>query len=773
MQPISSVLASSQPDQPGLPAGSVRTATVYFDDEGRRRRAAEQVPVDQYGKLAGLLYRCRKCKTGRWFALGLKGQPVCELHNLRMQRQEVKAPPLLPYRQIWDVCERPLRPVWSLPALAAAGWAVDAAPIPALVLAGAAPLVGVLACRVAERQEIRAKVARGRLEEDDPEGGKRLRVAIARRARAVGYTAAGGTGWLALAAALGMDPHTVGGKIALAALGLMWAWPAATWWRKVRRDRNRPAPVVDVVRVDAKESGFGEIIAQRWVDTVGAVGSNTAGEKPTVAGSLPGTQLEGVHRVTGGWAATIVDPLQRGLEWGSSAARRNIAAVFGVGIAAVSLEAQADDANRCFVMVQPKSPLAEVVRWDGPRSVDATKGGGMAGRYADGTTMFYEVYRPGWGCPHDALFGTTGSGKSEMFCQLMTIDRWMHHVDDQGVAHGMVADFLIDPQHGQSFGPFLDDLAAPVASTLGEAMLLVEALEREGLRRNAYLARVTWPDPKRRNLDGSPVMRRGRKFWDPFVDGPMLVLNIDEAHFFLSNRVFAERITAAARMWRKCGMKVRIATHTPLLSDLGGSTALRDMLTGGFVWVGRTANGLTSGAAFNGQLPVDPRSIPKIPGMSYALTGMNPRALLMRSAWESDYYDWVRDDRDRPIGYPAALPQVTLDTFGPEFARWAAGGEAAAQPARADVDDVDPTAPMRCLDAVLLLLALATGPVDMDELRGAMRDHNLTFSIRTVRDALAALRKADPPMLETVDGRHQLTQRGLEEALTRKELLSA
>ena len=65
-----------------------------------------------------------------------------------------------------------------------------------------------------------------------------------------------------------------------------------------------------------------------------------------------------------------------------------------------------------------------------------------------------------------------------MLSTLLTIDRWAHHTDANGVRRGLVADFLIDPQQGQSYGPFLDDLAAPVATSIEEATLIVEAFGR-------------------------------------------------------------------------------------------------------------------------------------------------------------------------------------------------------------------------------------------------------------------------------------------------------
>lgn len=652
---------------------------------------------------------------------------------------------------------------------------VDSYDTPAQYVAAGTVAATALAYRLAPRYLIRGKLA-----EDPPAGRKRPTLAdlvgraaelVRRRQRLAAYITAAAGSWVTMAGVTGLNPAT-DGHPAVVAWGMGAALATAAGYPYVAHARPRTAEPTALEEPAAEGTPFGLVIAARWSDTVGAVAqpartipAAVRGEEDTqiparAAGKLPGTVLEDVHRVAGGWAATAADPLSRGLEWTKDEARRQISAVFNCGIASVTLEPDTDDANQCFVMVQKQSPLRDVVRWAGPRSINAERGTGMAGLYADATVVDYEVYRRGFGCPHDLLCGTTGSGKSETFQALMVIDRWMHHVDDAGNPFGLVADILLDPQHGQSFGPFLNDLAAPVATSLDEAMMILEAFTREGLRRNEYLANVEWVDQHGRK-------RKGRKWWDPLVDGPLLVLNIDEAHFFLAFKLFTAALTAGARMWRKCGMKIRLGTHTPLLTDLGGSMALRDMLTGGFVWIGRTANSLTGPTAFNGQLPVDPRSIPKIPGMAYVLAGQNPRAMLMRTAWEPDFYDWVRDVDDQPIGYPAQLPQVTLDTFGPEFKQWRDSGLLVPTTERRTRDE--PTSDQGADDAVLEVLLAARGPLDPDGLDRALepyRQQGVKVSIRTARAAVKKLKDAGD--LLPTHGRYELTPEARERLVAQR-----
>ncbi len=756
------------------PLGAQRTSRHYYDDQGRRRTANVAVPVDQYGAINGAQFRCRRCRITEWFPKGLRGAPVCGRCEHRMDLHEVEDAPVLPWRDIVDAAQRPLRPVWALGAVGAVGVAGAVGGVPWGVPFAAAVPVGVLVSAVARR---RFAARSRRLDRDDPGGQPQLRAAIDAAARRCGYVAAATTGWFAVPAAVGVPVGGVVGHLATwGSLIAAWAVPAGAWWRGERARRNRPAPEVrvevddtPVVDVDPDEAA----VLRVWSTVVAAkqgqvVDADPRGG-PVVAartGKLVGTWLEEWHRVTGGWSAVIVGDPGAFTAQSFLDARAHIASAFQMKTSMITIIPDPDDENRALVLAQRSSPIKETVRWTGPDSIDVTRGTAPVQRYADGEYAMYELWRPGWGCPHDGIFGTTGSGKSELINLLFTISRWAHRRDENNTPVGLVADFLIDPQQGQSFGPFLDDLAAPVAASLEEAQLLARVLTAEMLRRNRYLAREAkvW-DEKRGKW------RTGRKWWDPMLDGPLLFLTIDEAHLYLMDREFAALIIAAGRMWRKCGGKLRVATHTPLLTDLGGSTALRDMLTGGFVWVGRTANSLSGPTAFNGRLPVDPRTIPADPGMAYALTGPQPKAMLGRAMWEPDFYDWVRDANDQPIGYPAELPSLTRATFDGAskggYAKWvAAAASGDLWTPEADVKPAEPKADKNSVDAVLDVLGgMADQWVDMDTIDKALAAGGRSYSTRTVRDALLTLRKNDPPLVETRDRRHQLTQAGLEQAL--------
>jgi hypothetical protein len=758
---------------------------VYYDQAGRRRTSPTEVPVDQYGQVTGAQFTCRRCKVTKWFPAGVasKGTPACENDGLRMVSVSVQGTSLLPWSAIWAQARPQLVPVWAFLAAAAVGAGTHAAHLPPVAAVALAVPLAVLVARIVRTNLTARAVKRGRLDDDTDSGG-RLRANFARRARTVGYWTAVGCLWLALAAHTGMDPNTVGGKMSWTVLAAVWLLPAATWWRWVRKLRDRrdtsvtptpepePEPEPDGgedVPMDPDEAQtrrvWSSIVAARKDEVVGTKPDGTT-VKASRNGRLVGTWLEDWHKVEGGWGATVVGPdgdYTADAYWKATGA---IASAFRMKASMVTCIPDGDDENRALFLAQRTSPIRGVVRWTGPSSIDIEQGTAPVVVYADGDHATYEVFREGWGTPHVFACGTTGVGKSEFLNLLFTIDRWASHVDAGGNRRGLVASFLIDPQQGQSFAPFLDDLAAPVATTIAEAKLLVLALHLEMLRRNRYLAREAKTWDARRNR-----WRKGRKWWDPRIDGPILTLTIDEAHLFLADREFRALVTAAGRMWRKCGGQIRLSTHTPLLGDLG-DMALRDMLTGGLVAVFRTANSLSGPVAFNARLPVDPRSIPADPGSCYVLTGAQPKPMLGRAMYEPDWYDWVRDDNDQPIGYPAPLPPETLAAFGPEYAAWvqhASNPDAGLWvPQQAKPQSV-PEPPARCVDAVRLVLAHGgeTGsPMDMEAIDAMLRKRGVLsaatgkpYSTRTLREALSQLRKGGE--VHSADGRHELTPQAL------------
>src|SRR5262249_11234302 len=156
-----------------------------------------------------------------------------------------------------------------------------------------------------------------------------------------------------------------------------------------------------------------------------AIGRTPSGQpvKATKAGRLAGTWLEDWHRVEGGWAATICSHPGDYTDETFLKARGAIASAFRMKASAITILPDPDDETRALVLAQRTSPISEVVRWSGPGSVDAQRGVAPVCVYLDGAPVLYEIYRPGFGSPHVAAFGTSGAGKSEFVNLLFTIDR--------------------------------------------------------------------------------------------------------------------------------------------------------------------------------------------------------------------------------------------------------------------------------------------------------------------------------------------------------------
>ena len=73
----------------GVPAGARQTSLYYWDDAGVRRKAAEPVPVNEYGQLAGVPWRCGKCKGLYWMPLSTK--PPAQAAAAKAQPQQGRA----------------------------------------------------------------------------------------------------------------------------------------------------------------------------------------------------------------------------------------------------------------------------------------------------------------------------------------------------------------------------------------------------------------------------------------------------------------------------------------------------------------------------------------------------------------------------------------------------------------------------------------------------------------------------------------------------------
>ena len=249
--------------------------------------------------------------------------------------------------------------------------------------------------------------------------------------------------------------------------------------------------------------------------------------------------------------------------------------------------------SRGYLTILPGNSL-QGSSWWGGEGMDLATGLVRAGRFADGSPAHMKWYTPRYGCRHDLISGTTGSGKTtllDLFCFA-------------ALTSGCFVPVICDPQEGQSL-PFWRDKCL-YASGVGQVEQMLRGLHAGFLDRSSRLATTPWTD------DG--VAMPGMPWFDYELTGlPMPLIILDEAHMVLKEgsrqqREIRDKVLEMARLVRKAGGKMTLATQLPSLEDLGGKQALRDMLRGGNVWSGRTANRVATGML---GLVKDPSEIPR------------------------------------------------------------------------------------------------------------------------------------------------------------------
>jgi hypothetical protein len=434
--------------------------------------------------------------------------------------------------------------------------------------------------------------------------------------------------WTVAAARFGVGQRT------LAVLLAAWVvWAVRFWFVNRSRTVGQQLP-----------------LAQRWADTI----ANNDYDHIAPNHKLVGSRLIGVRSVPGGMAATVVLPEgQRGSK--VDALVETIASIYNVDITDVTVD-QSTAANRRELFVLPRSPLRKPHTWKGP-DVDRATWTSTIGTYIDGTRVEYIWCVPGSGPWHDLISGTTRSGKSRLLDLLLAESR------NTG---GYMVDWVIDPQNGQSLPDWQDEVDW-FASGVDEGMRMLRAAKAVMYARNRFLSKVPWTDERGK-------AKRGVKGFTPGIEGlPQLNITIDEAHAILADKEAVAIVEELGKMGSKCGIKLRLVTQVPTLSQLGNSNVIRSMVASGNVIVLRTGGKSDGQFAFQGALVVDPVSIPRrMPdgsssaGLGFSL-GSESRQAPMR-------LDWAENPLDYTEGVPVwHLPADETKHAGLDYARFRAG----------------------------------------------------------------------------------------------------
>jgi hypothetical protein len=500
--------------------------------------------------------------------------------------------------------------------------------------------------------------------------------------------------WMLLLAAYGVRP--CGPWVVVSALPFLGLWVRRYRWRP-RAEKAPAAPDSDVATFTALAD------AQKW--------SAVLGERQ----DLPGggrrylVQCDGIK--------TVMPKIL--------AVPDNVAGAWHRP--ATEVYAERDEAgvpSRGSLTILTGQSLRGGRAWDG-QGMDLVTGLARSGRFADGRDSHDKWYQSRFGCYHDLDSGTTGSGKSERLnIKVFT-----------ALATGWFVPVILDPQEGQSL-PFWQDKCI-YARGAAEVERRIRGLHAGFLDRSSYLSTYRWND------DG--VDMPGMPFFDYEMLGGRLkivLVILDEAHLVLKDgnkwqRQVTANVVEMARLIRKAGGRMVLATQLPGLVDLGGSQALRDMLRGGNVWSGRTANSVGQGML---GLAKDPSGIPRYFADGTATAGLGytdgpdrrPDAPMRCDYVSKEHYRNPPpvprlDDRFMEVMDRAMRESVSpTSAAAPVAAAPAKGGlrllggtrDKPAEPSAEAPEDAPEG--RRCIDAVLQVLQAAGGPADRGQVAAAV-----------------------------------------------------
>lgn len=451
---------------------------------------------------------------------------------------------------------------------------------------------------------------------------------MARRFHFTAVVASAGS-WVAAAAANGLGPPLpawlVGG-------GSLLALP---WWYRYRHRGVAPAPTP------------AEIEAEKTVDRVTERASLWEDKVACKGGPLTDSMLIDSGDLLGGWAGLI--EMTKGSNDRAVRALKEIGAALKLRLADITIEPiPTGELHLARIVVLPDNPLSNVVQWSGS-TPDVETGVDEVGSYADGGRVRYQHFKPNSGPVHTLIAGTTDSGKSTTVGRLLLGER----------RSGMIVSMVIDPQLGQSL-PEWQDVVHTYARGIDEARTLLLKARNRMYARNDQLSKVKWKDELGRIQTGlgsfNSMDPRHRGLDGKFPLLPMLSITIDECHIVLADKVCRDLVVEMIGLSRKCGVKFRLITQVPLMGSLGNSQEIASAVKSGNVIIHRTGERLSAMHAFNGTLPVDPCSLPKLwpdgsttAGLGFASTPGTSRLAPMRIENVPDMFGAAR------VGSPPEL----------------------------------------------------------------------------------------------------------------------
>lgn len=640
------------------PPGAAKLAKIYLDDNGVPRRSALAVPVDEdERRTAHQLCQCphlspvngrgkERCSTREWL-LPDDPKPFCPRHGKQLEPEQAGP----------SAFEQILRDAVRLHGRSAAPWlaptaaalADAAAHLAGLGLLETAPAVPLLAAGtyVAARRTLTRRALRRNRIERGQKTGRRI---AAIRAEARRYAWYGGEAGLWAAALAGTDVTHLPGVV-VAGLGMLrWAFAARTWWAGAEERRIRGAEVNTDVAAVADQAGPVEApdpvrlrAVTTWAALIGCVGGPLAGTELVDFRRLPACDVRASERTQlPNWSAKVVAKVEGSINMRESrpALLGRIAAAYKCTYADVSFTADDSDLSIGWLRVQPDNVLAETRMWVGPAASDWKRGTSVIGRFDDGQPIIYQWWTK-TGSAHDLISGCTGSGKSELVAQLLLAS--LH-------SHGLVLDWVGDPQGGQSYGA-LKDAVDWFARDKSEIKLMLLAAVKEMQRRNDALSRA--------NI----------KTWFATRDMPLLTITLDEVQSYIDDPDILTLVEMLVGQARKCGIKMRLITQIPAAYNLGGSTYIKEQLKAGQTAIFRAMTDVAGRSAVDGDVPIDPTMLPDKWGKNTAAAGETTAGLMfLQGVNGRDVYgraDYTGEKLERWLVDPNGDPSVSPGRFSP------------------------------------------------------------------------------------------------------------
>lgn len=363
---------------------------------------------------------------------------------------------------------------------------------------------------------------------------------------------------------------------------LLWLGGSALalpWW--IRHAEPTPdtavEPPPEPAREPAPQPPAPDWRSVRW-------GQHMAGKNDPLTGS----KLGDITDIRYGWTATVALP--RGQHW-----RRvvnvldTVASIYDLPDGRVLPEPiPGAPVHRARLTVLTENPLETVTHWPGP-GLDPATGVFPLAVTADGQMLSWRLWWPGAGMCHGLVAGTTGSGKSSCLDLILS----------EVAASDRLIPVIIDGSGGMSLPDWID--AVPYsATTIPNAIDLLGRLVAGMDSRFDVLTRIKWTDKHGR-------ARTGRNSIDPTPEMPGIVVFIDEAHRLLMHsergREIRRLVELLSQMGRKVAISVVLATQQPSVTQLGGSSVIRDMTKSGNIVALRTAERVSGGQIAGNGLP--------------------------------------------------------------------------------------------------------------------------------------------------------------------------